>query len=88
MRINIIPRDGGNTFTGTFIANYASGAMQGDNFTKELEDAGLRTPGAIRKNYDINPGFGGPIRRDRLWFYTSGAAAVHQQLRARDVRRT
>jgi hypothetical protein len=72
VRINIIPRDGGNTFTGTFIANYASGGMQASNFTKELEDAGLRTPGAIRKNYDFNPGFGGPIRRDRLWFYTSG----------------
>jgi Carboxypeptidase regulatory-like domain len=72
VRINIIPRDGGNTFNGTFIANFANDSMQADNFTQELKDTGLRTPGSIRKNYDINPGFGGPIQRDKLWFYVSG----------------
>ena len=46
--------------------------MQGDNFTDRLKALGLTTPGDIVKNWDFNPGFGGPIVRDRLWFYLSG----------------
>jgi hypothetical protein len=33
---------------------------------------GLETPNSIKANWDINPAFGGPIMRDRLWFF--GAA--------------
>ena len=45
--------------------------FQSDNFTPELAAQGLRTPDAIKLNYDINPSVGGPVLRDRLWFYTS-----------------
>jgi hypothetical protein len=72
VRTNVITRDGGNVFKGSMFANYASNAMQADNFTPELEAAGLRQPGAINKLWDINPGLGGPIKKDRLWFYASG----------------
>jgi hypothetical protein len=76
IRINYVPREGGNTFNGIFIGTFANSAMQGDNFTQELRDRGLSTPNALRRMSDINPGFGGPIRRDRLWFY---AAARYNQ---------
>jgi hypothetical protein len=46
--------------------------MQGSNYTQRLKDLGLTTPGGIVKNWDFNPGFGGPIAKDRLWFYLSG----------------
>jgi hypothetical protein len=69
--INLIPRDGGNTFSGRLFANFASHAMQGNNLTQELRDRGLRTPNTIDKLWEVNPGFGGPIKRDRLWFYWS-----------------
>ena len=36
--------------------------------------------------YDINPGVGGPIVRDRLWFYASGRWVQTPELRRRDVR--
>ena len=42
--INVIPREGGNTFSGPFFFSGANGAMQGSNYTQELKDAGLRTP--------------------------------------------
>ena len=33
---------------------------------------GLAVPGTIKANGDFNPGFGGPIKRDKLWFFLSG----------------
>ncbi|MEI7688422.1 MAG: carboxypeptidase-like regulatory domain-containing protein, partial [Planctomycetota bacterium] len=71
IRINAITRDGGNTYRGTFFANYANSSMQGNNLTQSLKDAGLKTPDTIDRIYDINPGFGGPIMKDRLWFFES-----------------
>jgi hypothetical protein len=69
--LNAIPREGGNTFSGTFVANGASGAMQGSNYTQALQDAGLRAPSELNSLYEINPMGGGRIIRDKLWFYTS-----------------
>jgi hypothetical protein len=71
VRLNLIPREGGNTFNGMFYGAFANSDMQGSNFTQELQDRGLRSPNTINKNWDINPAFGGPIKRDKLWFYVS-----------------
>jgi len=80
VRINMIPRDGGNLFKGTLFAtgvgadppNQRSGfSWQADNYTQDLKDRGLRTPNSIKAEYDVNPGFGGPLERDALWFYFS-----------------
>ena len=67
--INVIPRAGGNSFSGSFFANGANSAMQGSNYTPALEAAGLRVPDPLIKVWDINGAFGGPIRKDRLWYF-------------------
>jgi hypothetical protein len=72
VRINYIPKDGGNTFSGTFLASFANESMQSDNYSQELRDQGLRAPNTIKDIWDLNPGFGGPIRRDSVWFYVAG----------------
>jgi len=71
VQINLIPREGGNTFTGTFAGSGANGSMQGSNYTQSLKDQGLRAPQEIKDVYDVNPMGGGPIVRDRLWFFTT-----------------
>ena len=71
VRINIIPREGGNTFNGTFFGSIATSGMQANNLTDDLRSQGLRTPDAVRKLWDVNPGFGGPLQRDKIWFYVS-----------------
>ena len=71
LRINLIPRDGGNAFSGTVFSSFINESMQGDNITQELKDKGLATPDAIKRIVDFNPAFGGPIARDRVWFYTT-----------------
>jgi hypothetical protein len=72
VRINFIIKDGGNKYEGTVFGNFANSSMQGSNYTQRLKDLGLATPGGIVKNWDFNPGFGGPIAKDKLWFYLSG----------------
>ena len=42
--MNIVPKTGGNTFTGHFFATGLKGGMQSDNFTQRLIDAGLPSP--------------------------------------------
>jgi hypothetical protein len=67
--VNLIPREGSNSFSGTFFVNGANGSMQGSNYTQALKDQGLKAPSQILKVYDFNPMGGGRIRRDKLWFY-------------------
>ncbi len=69
--LNIIPRDGGNQFSGTFAYSGANGSMQGSNYSDALKNAGLRSPQELLKVWEINPMGGGPIKRDKLWFYAT-----------------
>jgi len=66
--MNILPKVGGNEFHGTAFANGAIAGSQGSNFTQALRNAGLRTPNKLKEIWDINGAFGGPIKKDRLWF--------------------
>jgi hypothetical protein len=68
---NVIPRQGGNTITGLTYFHYTNERFSGDNLSQALKDRGLGGAGAIRESWDINPAVGGPIIRDRLWFYGS-----------------
>lgn len=71
LRVNIIPRDGGNRFTGAFFGAWSDGAWQSDNLTPQLTARGLRATDKIEHIYDFNFSQGGPIRRDKLWFFGS-----------------
>jgi Carboxypeptidase regulatory-like domain len=67
--LNITPRDGGNTFSGSVFANGANGSMQNSNYTQSLKDQGLKAPSNLTSLYDVDAMGGGRIVRDRLWFY-------------------
>jgi hypothetical protein len=69
--INIVPRAGGNIFSGSAFATGANSGMAGDN-TKDLVASGvLRAPNELIKIWDLNGALGGPVRRDRVWFYVT-----------------
>ena len=72
IRINMIPRDGGNEFSGDVYFSGMNGPWQADNITDDLRALGATTPTATENMYDFNPSLGGPIVRDRLWFFVSG----------------
>jgi hypothetical protein len=71
VRLNIIPREGGNEFRGTIFGTGVNQSFQGNNYSDELKAQGLTTPNSLKLAYDVNPSIGGPIWRDRLWFFSS-----------------
>jgi carboxypeptidase family protein len=71
VRINFIPRDGGNRFSNSTFVNFTNQDLQGDNFSDALKVAGLATPTKIVKTFDLNESLGGPISRDKVWFWFS-----------------
>ena len=71
VRVNIIPRDGGNEFHGSFFGAWNDGSWQSNNLDDELRALGLNNVDEISKVWDFNFGIGGPILRDKLWFYGS-----------------
>jgi hypothetical protein len=75
VRINLIPRYGGNNFSGRFYGSFANESLQGSNVTDALRERGLRGSDSLKRYWDINPSFGGPIVQDRMWFYLSGRSA-------------
>jgi hypothetical protein len=67
--MNIIPQTGGNRFTGHLFATGFNGALQSDNYTERIRAAGLALPNDVNYNYDVSVSSGGPIVRDRLWYF-------------------
>ena len=68
LRVNMIPRDGGNTFSGILFMQGANSPLASDNRSDEVK-AFIPEPLGIAYTYELNPSFGGPIKRNRLWFY-------------------
>jgi Carboxypeptidase regulatory-like domain len=76
VRINMVPRDGGNSFRGNVLGNYTGDGWQANNLRSNLQGSLTFNPNnritnvsMIQKIWDFNPGFGGPIAKNRLWFY-------------------
>ena len=66
--INMVTKSGGNTFTGSFRANFSN-----DAWTKETPrevTAKINRTDKLNQNYEWT--FGGPVVRDRAWFFTAG----------------
>ncbi len=71
VQINIIPKDGGNIFSGTMSAEVTGPKLQSDNINDYLRSHGIASAGAVRRYYDVGGGFGGPIRQNKLWFFSA-----------------
>jgi carboxypeptidase family protein len=67
--MNAIPRSGGNRFAGTFLANGSGPGLQSSNLTANLQSRSVTGSSTLKKLYDINGSIGGPIKKDKLWFY-------------------
>ena len=69
VQINIIPKDGGNIFSGTMSAEVTGPKLQSDNINDFLRTHGIASAGAVKDYYDVGGGVGGPIRQNKLWFF-------------------
>jgi Carboxypeptidase regulatory-like domain len=71
VRLNMIPREGGNRFSGDFKASYRPSDWQASNLTDRHKTGGLATGNGIDRILDYTFALGGPIKKDKLWFFTS-----------------
>src|SRR6266516_913570 len=81
VRVNIIPKDGGNRFSGSGFLNFANDKMQGNNVDDAMRLQGITTADSILKIYDASGAFGGPLKRDRVWFWTAHRYWGYEQIR-------
>src|SRR5438874_4967829 len=69
VQINMIPHDGGNTFHGTVFSTGHNRGMQANDLSQDLVDLGFKAQNRVDTVYDVNATLGGPVRRDRVWFF-------------------
>lgn len=69
--VNFIPKTGGNTFAGSAFLSQAGQWSQGNNLDSRLRGFGLTDPPALYQNWDASGSLGGPIKRDKLWFFAN-----------------
>ena len=74
--INMITKSGGNTFSGSFRENLGNIGKWLEE-TPRQKDNGITNPDIWSKNSEGT--FGGPIRRDALWFFSSGRYETKDQ---------
>jgi hypothetical protein len=81
---NIIPKEGGNTFTGSIYVDYSGSGLAQSNLTDGLRALGF-TPNGLNnlvRKWEIAPSLGGRIIRDKLWFFGSYSNSGTIQTRA------
>jgi hypothetical protein len=69
VQLNYVPKEGANRFTFNASGSYANDNFQGSNLTSEIRAAGLTNVESIKRADEIGFGFGGPIVKDRAWFF-------------------
>ncbi len=71
MAITMVSKSGGNDFSGSVFASGLNESMQSSNLDQELMDQGVTATSGMKKAYGIDATFGGPFKRDKLWFFGS-----------------
>ncbi|MBI4474402.1 MAG: TonB-dependent receptor, partial [Acidobacteria bacterium] len=68
--VAMVAKAGGNDFHGNFTAKYQNGSMQSNNITPDLIARGYPVGSNKYTHFtDFYGDIGGPILKDRLWFY-------------------
>jgi hypothetical protein len=72
--MNFVPKSGGNTFAGSSSFQFSNSSLESSNYTSALQAAGLKAPSVLLDLYDGDWSLGGPLKKDRLWFFYLGRA--------------
>jgi hypothetical protein len=69
--MNIVPKEGSNTFRTILNGLYSNNRMESDNLTDALRARGLKTGNHTVKIFDESVSLGGPIKQNKLWFFVA-----------------
>jgi hypothetical protein len=88
VQTNAIPRSGSNVFSGTILANGSKPSLQSNNLTSRLQATapdlnqiapwGLTLTSSMKALGQAAGSLGGPIKKDRMWFYAAFFASTNQ----------
>jgi hypothetical protein len=81
IRVNQVPKDGGNRFSGSFLAQHQGSGLQSDNRSDEVKKANVLIAGTAY-DWQINPSFGGPLKKTRCGSISPTSIPEPQGLRA------
>jgi hypothetical protein len=70
-QMNIVGKQGGNQFHGTFFFSGTGSPLQGTNLSSDNQAHGLTAANSIKKLLETNIAVGGPIVKDKVWFYAT-----------------
>jgi hypothetical protein len=76
--MNMVPKTGSNIFETNASFLGTKDSLQSDNLTADLRARGLTSTAKVLHLYDGNVSVGGPIKQDKLWFFTAGRLAGNQ----------
>jgi len=71
VQVNLVPKAGSNRYNGYFYAGYTNHSLNSSAVPDDLKARGLPTIGAVDYVYDYSGSVGGPIMRDKLWFFSA-----------------
>ncbi|MBA7661678.1 hypothetical protein ES703_69698 [subsurface metagenome] len=78
--VNIVSKSGGNRFSGAVSAYYTGSSLAEDLWSEEQMEALNVVPPLKYSSYlDGSLSFGGPIIKDRLWFFLNGRRVSYEQ---------
>jgi len=81
VRVNIIPKEGSNKFSGSGFLNFANSGLQTNNIDDTLRSQGVLHADSIEHIYDTSGAFGGPLMQNKLWFWTAHRFWGYKQIR-------
>ena len=67
--MNAIPKEGGNAYNWSIIGLFANKDLSASNLSQQYINQGLTAVNSMKRTWDFNPNGGGPIIKDKLWFY-------------------
>src|SRR5215475_13374228 len=76
--INIVPRTGGNRFAGDFFLSYTTENWFGKNYSAYPNITSVFQP--VKADHDWSVDYGGPILKDKLWFFALGRSQYIHKL--------
>ena len=74
--ISMIPKEGANSFSGSMFTAFSFPSLLAGNLDQDLIDRGVENAHALEENWVVSPSFGGPIVRDRVWFFLTHTSST------------
>jgi hypothetical protein len=71
VQLNAVIKSGGNQLRGSFYGDFENESLQGKNVDADQKALGVGEGTRTLKYYDVNGDIGGPIKKDKLWYYVS-----------------